>query len=64
MKIPDWDVIIKDVKIEDSEPTYVHKVENRFYSEAYNCLASLIKLTQTKEEIFVKFLFQTFRDKK
>jgi hypothetical protein len=64
MKIPDWEVIIKNVKIEGNEPSYVHKVENRFYSEGYNCLASLIKLTQTKEEIFVKFLFQTFRDKK
>ncbi len=64
MRIPDWDIIINNIKIEDNDNKYVHLIENRFYSEAYNSLASLIKLTQTKEEIYVKFLFQTFRDKK
>jgi DNA-dependent protein kinase catalytic subunit len=61
-KIPDWEVITKHLKIEDSDEKYMDVVENRFHCEAYNCLSSLIKLTQTKEEIFYKFLFHTNRD--
>lgn len=64
MKIPDWDVIIKNITIEDVDNNFFDRVENKFYCLAYNCLAELIMCTQTKEENFIKFLFQANKEKK
>jgi hypothetical protein len=62
-KIPDFDLITKNIKLEELDEAYNNKVENRFYCNAYCSLAALIKCTQTKDDVFVKFLFQTIRDK-
>jgi len=64
MKIPGFEFMIKNIKFEDSDEKYFIDVENKYYCEAYISLAALIRATQTKEDIFTKFLFQTFRDKK
>jgi hypothetical protein len=64
MKIPDYDIIVKNLNFNEEKPEiYFKYVENRYYCHSYNCLATLIKNTQTKEEIFTKFLFQTFKEK-
>ena len=47
----------------DNRTEYIHVVFNNYYCSAYNCLCSLIKLTQTKVEVYNNFLFSTFRDK-
>ena len=47
----------------DNKTEYIHIVFNNYYCSAYNCLCSLIKLTQTKIEVYNNFLFSTFRDK-
>lgn len=64
-KIHDYDIIVNNINLNDEDKIvlYFKSVENKYYCYAYNCLATLIKNTQTKEEIFTKFLFQTFRDK-
>ena len=63
-KIPDYDVIVNNINLtEDKIEVYIKYVENKFYCLSYNCLSAIIKNTQTKEEIFTKFLFQTFREK-
>ena len=47
----------------DNRQEYIYVVFNNYYCSAYNCLCSLIKLTQTKIEVYNNFLFSTFRDK-
>ena len=47
----------------ENRTEYIHIVFNNYYCSAYNCLCSLIKLTQTKMEVYNNFLFSTFRDK-
>jgi hypothetical protein len=66
MKILDWEIICINLfkKTEELDQKYLNSVENKYYCSAYNCLCNLIRKTQTKDDIFVKFLFQTFRDKK
>jgi hypothetical protein len=62
-EIQNWNDIITNIHLNESEK-YVLKIENNFYCAAYNCLCSLICLTQSKVEIYNKFLFVTFRDNK
>jgi len=66
MKILDWETICIHLnkKSDEINQKYFNKVENNYYCSAYNCLCNLIRKTQTKDEVFVKFLFQTFREKK
>ena len=47
----------------DNRQEYIYVVFNNYYCAAYNCLCALIKLTQTKIEVYNNFLFSTFRDK-
>ena len=47
----------------ENRAEYITVVFNNYYCSAYNCLCSLIKLTQTKIEVYNNFLFSTFRDK-
>ena len=64
-QIPGWEEIAKNVQFSEYEQdreVYINKVENNYYCSAYNCLCSLIKLTQTKVEVFNKFLFTTLRE--
>ena len=64
IKIYDYDIIVNNLNLNEEKIEYYFRaVENKYYCHSYNCLATLIKNTQTKEEIFTKFLFQTFRDK-
>ena len=48
---------------QENKTEYIQIVFNNYYCSAYNCLCSLIKLTQTKVEVYNNFLFSTFRDK-
>ena len=64
IKIPEFEIIVKNINLSEEKIEFYYKyVENKYYCYSYNCLAALIKSTQTKEDIFSKFLFQTFREK-
>lgn len=65
-RIPHWDQIANGVRFSEysGEDTkmFINKSENRYYCTAYNCLCSLIKLTQVKLGVFNKFLFEPIKD--
>ena len=60
-QIEQWEMITTNINLsqysKEDANDYINKVENRYYCSAYNCLCALIKLTQTKVEIFNKFFF-------
>jgi len=63
MRILEWTQISESIESEDNNRAYIDQVENEFYCSAYNCICTIIRKTQTKEEIFVRFLFITDRKK-
>ena len=67
-QIEQWEMITTNINLsqysKEDANDYINKVENRYYCSAYNCLCALIKLTQTKVEIFNKFLFTTLGEDK
>lgn len=64
MKILEWIPITEKIKSEDNNQEYINLVENLFYCSAYNCMCTIIRKTQTKDDLFVRFLFYTDRKKK
>ena len=50
--------IVDEKLIQDIDLEYLNYLERHYYSNAYNALAYLLKITQISEDVFVKFLFK------